>query len=176
MRKVAVFGNAGGGKSTLSRRLAEITGLPLYPVDAMEWRAGGGAVPREEFHKAHAEVLARDEWIIDGYGSRALAWERFARADTLVYVDLPFLTHFRWITKRFVKGLYVNPEGWPERSPIVSSHVQSYRVLFSCHRHLTPQYRTFVEQARASTRVHHIRSPGEIRAFLAAVAQETRGA
>lgn len=30
MRKVAVFGNAGGGKSTLSKRLSEVTGLPLH--------------------------------------------------------------------------------------------------------------------------------------------------
>jgi len=30
MQKVAVFGNAGGGKSTLSRKLSELTGLPLY--------------------------------------------------------------------------------------------------------------------------------------------------
>lgn len=28
MHRVAVFGNAGGGKSTLSKRLAEITRLP----------------------------------------------------------------------------------------------------------------------------------------------------
>ena len=63
MKKVAVFGNAGGGKSTLSRRLAEITGLPLYPVDMLEWRAGGEAVPRDEFLKSHAELLARDACV-----------------------------------------------------------------------------------------------------------------
>ena len=33
MKKVAVFGNTGGGKSTLSKRLSEITGLPLYALD-----------------------------------------------------------------------------------------------------------------------------------------------
>jgi shikimate kinase len=30
MKKVAVFGNAGGGKSTLARRVAEPTRLPLF--------------------------------------------------------------------------------------------------------------------------------------------------
>lgn len=29
MNRVAVFGNAGGGKSTLARKLSELTGLPL---------------------------------------------------------------------------------------------------------------------------------------------------
>jgi adenylate kinase family enzyme len=36
MRKVAVFGNAGGDKSTLAKRLAEATGLSLYPLDAIQ--------------------------------------------------------------------------------------------------------------------------------------------
>src|SRR5262245_7828572 len=33
MKRVAVFGNSGAGKSTLARRLAGLTGLPLYPLD-----------------------------------------------------------------------------------------------------------------------------------------------
>ncbi|CCQ57261.1 hypothetical protein CWATWH0003_0469 [Crocosphaera watsonii WH 0003] len=33
MKKVAVFGNTGGGKSTLSRKLSEMTNLPLYVLD-----------------------------------------------------------------------------------------------------------------------------------------------
>jgi adenylate kinase family enzyme len=37
MRRVAIFGNAGGGKSTLARRLAELTKLPLYVVDMMQF-------------------------------------------------------------------------------------------------------------------------------------------
>ncbi len=38
MRKVAVFGNAGGGKSTLARQLAQLTQLPLYPLDTIQYR------------------------------------------------------------------------------------------------------------------------------------------
>jgi len=89
MKRVAVFGNAGGGKSTLARRLAEITRLPLYPLDLIQFKAGGGKVPHEEYLAAHAELLRRDAWIIDGFGNVATAWERFAAADTLVYIDLP---------------------------------------------------------------------------------------
>ncbi|HCF29269.1 MAG TPA: adenylate kinase, partial [Cyanobacteria bacterium UBA11049] len=33
MKRVAVFGNTGGGKSTLSKRLYQITGLPLHVLD-----------------------------------------------------------------------------------------------------------------------------------------------
>jgi adenylate kinase family enzyme len=48
VKRVAIFGNAGAGKSTLARRLAELTGLPLHPLDLIAFRPGGGAVPHED--------------------------------------------------------------------------------------------------------------------------------
>jgi adenylate kinase family enzyme len=174
MRRVAVFGNTGGGKSTLARRLAELTPLPLYPLDLIQFKAGGDAVPHEEYLKAHAEILGREAWIIDGFGCVASAWERFCAADTLIYVDLPLFTHYWWVTKRLVKALYVAPEGWPENSPLWSSTINSYRVVLRCHRHLTPRYRQFVAAAAASKRVHHLRSPTQIRLFLETVEKQPR--
>jgi len=174
MRKVAVLGNAGGGKSTLARRLAEVTGLSLYPLDTIQFRAGGGKVPHEEYLKIHTNLVSRDQWIIDGYGCVASAWERFAAADTLVYIDLPLVTHYRWVTKRLVKGLFQNPEGWPENSPVWTSTLDSYRVVWRCHRRLTPRYRQLVADASSSKRVHHLKSPAEMKAFLRAVEQEHR--
>ena len=106
MKKVAVFGNAGAGKSTLARRLAELTQLPLYVIDKMQFRDGADAVPHEEYLKAHADLLRQDAWIVDGFGNVATAWERFAEADTLVYIDLPLVTHHWWVTKRLIKGLF----------------------------------------------------------------------
>ena len=174
MKRVAVFGNAGGGKSTLARRLAELTGLPLYSLDMIAFRAGGGAVPQDDYLKAHAEILTREAWIIDGYGSTASAFERFAIADTLIYVDLPRSTHYRWVLKRFVKGLFVKPEGWPDDPQLWASTLSGLRVVGLCHQHLTPKYRAYVAQAAGSKRVHHLRSPRQIRAFLQAVKKEHR--
>lgn len=175
MRKVAVFGNAGAGKSTLARRLAELTRLPLYPLDMVQFKPGGGEVPHAEYLRAHEELLSRDTWIIDGFGCVASAWERFSAADTLIYLDLPLVTHYRWVTKRLLKGLFVNPEGWPDNSPLWRSTVSSYRVVWRCHRHLTPRYRRLVADAAASKRVHHLRSPAGISAFLDVVKHERPG-
>ena len=175
MKKVAVFGNAGGGKSTLAKRLAEITHLPLYPVDMIQFRTGGDKVPHDEYLKVHAELLVRDAWIIDGFGCIRSAWERFSAADTLLYIDLPLTTHFSWVTKRLFKGLFATPEGWPEGSPMIRSSVSSYRVLWPCHRRLTPKYRQLVSEARYQKRVHHLRSAKEISSFLDAVRWEAAG-
>ena len=172
MKRVAVFGNAGGSKSTIARRLSELTGLPLYVVDMMQFRAGGVKVPQHEFLQAHADLLRRDEWVLDGFGSAALSWERFAAADTLVYVDLPLLIHYTWVTQRLIKGLFTDPKGWPRGSPLWSSTLSSYRVIPLCHRNLTPKYRQFVAEAAASKRIHHLRSVAQIHSFLEALRRE----
>ena len=174
MRKVAVFGNAGAGKSTLARKLADATGLPLYSIDMIQFTAAG-EVPRDVYLNAHAQLMKLDAWIIDGYGCRKTAWERFACADTLVYLDLPLFTHFSRITKRLLMGVLRTPEGWPEGSPMISSTMSSYRVLWSCHRHLTPDYRKLIAEARRDKRVHHLRSAAEMDAFVAAAQCEARG-
>lgn len=172
VKKVAVFGNAGGGKSTLARRVAALTRLPLYPLDTIQYKPGGGKVPHEEYLEAHANLLTREQWIIDGFGCVPSAWERFAAADTLIYVDLPLFTHYKWVTKRLIKGLFANPEGWPEDSPMWSSTMDSYRVVWLCHRHLTPRYRQLVADAASAKQIHHLRSPAEMRTLLDAIKRE----
>ena len=107
----------------------------------------------------HASLLRTERWIIDGFGCVASAWERFSAADTLIYVDLPLFTHYTWVTKRPIKGLFVTPEGWPENSPMWSSTLSSYRVLPLCHRRLTPRYRQLVAEEASRKRVHHLKSP-----------------
>ena len=98
--KIAVFGNAGGGKSRLARRLAEATNLPLYCLDMIQFRAGrywpeergGGKIPDDEYLKIHADIIKRDEWscrqVTPAWHA---AWEN-AVAKTLANIETPILT------------------------------------------------------------------------------------
>ncbi len=176
MKRVAVFGNTGGGKSTLARRLAEATGLPLYALDLIQFKAGGNPVPHDDYLKAHADIVMRENWIIDGYGDTKTAWQRFAAADTLIHVDLSLALHAWWVSKRFLKGLFVAPQGWPDNSPLWRSTLSSYRVLGLCHRHLTPKYRRLIAEQAAVKTVHHLRSRSEIETFLAEAKKKGRQA
>lgn len=166
MRKVAIFGNAGGGKSTLAKRLAEATNLPLHSVDKIKYRPDGEEVAHEDYLSIHADLLRQSEWIIDGFGCVSSAWERFSAADTLVFIDLPLWTHSAWVTKRLLKGLFKTPEGWPENSPILKGSWNSYRVLWLCHRKLTPAYRQLVADSSASKQVYHLKSATDLKGFL----------
>lgn len=173
MKKVAVFGNAGGGKSTLSKKLSEITGLPLYVLDKVKFQPGGVELSHEDYQREHQKILQTDRWIIDGFGSMDTLWVRLDAADTLVYVDLPLPVHFWFVTKRMITGFSQPPEGWPENSPILKSSLKSYRVLWLCHKYLTPKYREYVEQNRSSKTVYHLRSTEQVSQFLKLVEDGT---
>jgi adenylate kinase family enzyme len=175
VKKVAVFGNAGGGKSTLSKRLSEIAGLPLYVLDKIQYRSGGTEIPQEDYKRAHQKILLTDRWIIDGFGCMETVWLRLDEADSLVFVDLPLYVHFGWVTKRLIEGYFQPPEGWPEKSPILKSSINSYRTLWLCHKYLTPRYREYVEQVQSSKSVYHIRSTEQISQFLKSIENQFVG-
>jgi adenylate kinase family enzyme len=176
MKRVAIFGNAGGGKSTLARELAAITGLPLYVIDKIRFPTGVAEMPREEYLKLHADLLDRDEWIIDGFENVNAAWERFEAADTLIHVDLSLVVHAWWVTKRLVNGLFVAPAGWPEGASVIESSISSYRVLWPCHKHLTPSYRSYMLEVAKRKQTFHLRSKGEMQQFLQALKNELSSA
>ncbi|MDM9379881.1 hypothetical protein QUB80_04105 [Chlorogloeopsis sp. ULAP01] len=100
-------------------------------------------------------------------------WQRLNKADTLVFVDLPLYVHGWWVTKRFITGYFKPPEGWPQNSPILRSSLTSYRVLWLCHKYLTPKYREYIKQAQSSKSVYHLRSTKEISQFIELIENET---
>jgi adenylate kinase family enzyme len=112
---VALVGSGGAGKSTLARELASITGLPLYHLDELHWRPGWVETPNEEFRPLQTELVAKDEWIIDGnyYNSYDI---RFARADTVIYLALPRRICLSRVLRRVVRNWHhdVQARGCPE--------------------------------------------------------------
>ncbi|SFC31689.1 adenylate kinase [Pseudoalteromonas denitrificans] len=166
MKKVAVFGNAGAGKSTTSKQLAKITNLPLYVLDKIKFLPNGDEVPHKEYLTEHAKILDEDNWVIDGFGCLDSTWERLSKADTLIYIDLPIYVHFIWVTKRFIKGIFAPVEGWPKSAPLIKSTLKSYHVLLLCHKKLTPSYRKFIAKVKKTKKVHHLQSKSDIQKFL----------
>jgi hypothetical protein len=150
----------------LARQLAVITGLPLHVIDKLQFKDGGAAVPHEDYLKLHRDLMAQENWIIDGYGDTTTILERCGVADTLIHVDLSLSVHYWWVTKRLINGLFADLDGWPKGSPLWRSTMSSYRTIPLCDRYLTPRYRRLVTELASSKRVAHLRSPRELAAFL----------
>ena len=72
MRKIAIIGCPGSGKSTFARKLREITGLPLYYLDRLWHKLDKSNVSREEFDENLKKIVEYEKWIIDGNYFRTL--------------------------------------------------------------------------------------------------------
>ncbi|BFM48918.1 adenylate kinase [Marinomonas sp. THO17] len=165
MKKVAVFGKPGSGKSTLSKALAAQTGLPLHPLDSLVYQANGDLVPREVFDQAHAALLSTNTWIIDGFGPISAFYQRLEIADTLIYVDLAYATSYWFVIKRLLKGVFVTPEGWPEGSSILKGSWQSYKTLRLCPLFWNQDFSLKLEAYSAEKQVYVIKSVAELNQF-----------
>ena len=88
MKKIIVIGSPGAGKSTLSRRLSDITGIPLYHLDMMYWNPDRTTVTKEVLLSRMRDAMSGEEWIIDGNYSSTLTY-RLAECDTVIMLDYP---------------------------------------------------------------------------------------
>jgi adenylate kinase family enzyme len=81
MRRVAVIGCGGSGKTTLAKELAACLDLPVVHIDSHYWRTVDGerveSTP-EQWRECHRDLIAADAWVIDGMKLGVLA-ERLAR-------------------------------------------------------------------------------------------------
>lgn len=88
MEKVIVIGCPGSGKSTFSRELYKITGLPVFYLDMIYHKPDKTTVSNREFDEKLGDILNQDKWIIDGNYSRTLPL-RLDRCDTVFWLDYP---------------------------------------------------------------------------------------
>lgn len=172
-RRIAIIGNAGGGKSLLARRLGRALDLPVHVVDDVQWLPGWERAPLDRVAEVHARWLAAPRWVIDGWGAWDLIEARFRAADTVVFVDLPLARHYWWALKRHAKAIAGRPDGWPpegcEAWPVTA---RLMRIMWRVHRELRPRLVELTARAELRPRVAHLRSPAELRGFARALDAE----
>lgn len=170
MQRVAVIGNAGGGKSTLTRTLGKVFNLPIHPVDRVQWQPGWQRVPEEEVTVKLDALASGDRWIIDGWGSWSAIERRFAAADTVIVVDHPVWVHFWWAAERQIACARGEgrPDG-PEGCDMLDVTPRLFRMIWDIDQNLMPKLRRLVAEMESGRIVHRITSPEALDAFRAEV-------
>ena len=181
MRRVVVVGNSGSGKSTLAGVLSERLGVPHVELDALHHRADWTPAPDAEFREAVRVALdgADDSgggWVVCGnYASvRTSIW---ARADTIVWLDLPRPVVMGRVTRRSVARLVRRAELWngnrESASMLLALHDPQRSVIrwawdgVEGYRH---RYRPLMASSTwADIRWHRLRSSSAVTQWLTAV-------
>ena len=88
MKKIIVIGCPGSGKSTFSKSLHKITGIPLFHLDMLFWNEDKTTVEKSVFIDRLSKILQSDEWIIDGNYASTMEL-RMQKCDTVIFLDYP---------------------------------------------------------------------------------------
>ena len=111
MQRISVIGTTGSGKTTVAKWTAEALGVPHIELDALHWGPDWEEAPLETFRERVSDAIQGDGWVVDGnYGKvRDIVW---GRADTVLWLDYPFLGTFLRLLWRTLRRLILREELW----------------------------------------------------------------
>lgn len=164
MKRVLVIGSCGSGKSTLSRRLHERTGLPLVHLDRHYWKPGWVEPAKDEWRSKVSELISEDSWILDGnYGGTMEM--RLKRADTVIWLDLSrYLCVLRVLKRTFVPGYRSRidlAEGCSERFEF-----DFLKYVWNFPRDKNPLLEKRIAELGGSVDLYRLKSRSEIESFF----------
>lgn len=170
MKRVMILGQPGSGKSTLARQLGEIAGLPVVHVDLIHWMPGWQERPTDEKIRLARIEEAKEAWIFEGGLSRT--WDtRLARADTLIWLDLPLWLRAWRVFCRTLKDYGRSRADLPEDCPERFDR-EFWAWIWNTRNTGRQKMGACVQAAPPEKRVFHLRHPREVRAFLARIGSE----
>jgi GTPase SAR1 family protein len=166
MARIVVIGNAGGGKSTLARKLAERRGLRHVEIDRLLWQEGWVLTPEDVYKRQHRESIEQDDWVIDGLGRQNSIAERIDRATEIILIDMPLWMHFWLAAERqiaWARGALDHAPGGISQMPPTRDF---FRTIWEVDQTWIPEIRALCREAETQGKiVTRLTSVDELDAF-----------
>lgn len=105
VKRVAVLGTSGSGKTTTGRTLAARLGVPFVELDALNWGPGWTEATADELRARVGRIVETEEWVIDGAYRGKLGDLVLQRAELVVWLDLPMWSWLPRLVRRTVTRL-----------------------------------------------------------------------
>jgi adenylate kinase family enzyme len=170
VRRVAVVGTSGAGKTTFARALAARLDVPHVELDSFFHQAGWTELPTDEFRAVAAAAVAGDAWVVDGNYTSKLGSLVNDAADTIVWLHFPRWLVTQRIVRRTARRVLTREELWNgNREPwtnLWSRDPERNVIVWSWTSHHRNNER---RQAAMDGRWVVLRSPAEARRWLAGV-------
>lgn len=168
MRRVAIVGSSGAGKSWLAGRLAAALGVAHVELDAIYHGPDWAALPADEMrHELNLRCPADGAWVADGnYETKGGSIVR-DRADTVVWLDFPRSIVMRRLVLRTARRWLLREQLWngnrESLRDVLSLDPERSVVRWSWTRH-EPQRRCYA--AQRNSRWVCLTTRAEVKQFL----------
>jgi adenylate kinase family enzyme len=122
-RRIAIVGNSGSGKSTLAAQVCGLLGCDHIELDSIHHLPNWTPIERDQMRKTVATRIESDTWVVDGNYRSFVQDLVFARADTVVWLDLPRSIVMPRIIRRTLGRMVLRRELW-------NGNQEQFRNLF----------------------------------------------
>ncbi len=163
--RILVMGCSGGGKSTLSLKLAARFGLAYISIDRdILWLPGWVERGKEEQHAIIVAKVRGERWIMDGTNPSTFD-VRLPRTDLVIWVRMPRLLCVWGVVSRWIKWM---GRTRPEMTPGCIEKVdwEFLRFIWTFEEKFTPRVLAGLAAHGAEVPVLQVKSRGEMRQLL----------
>jgi adenylate kinase family enzyme len=162
MKRIAIIGSSGSGKSTFANKLGEKLHRSVIHLDkeyyTSEWKQKYPI--KDDWLNFQKKLVAGDEWIIDGNYRSTLAI-RLERADTIIFFDFP-----KWLCLRraFIRAFkreqpFDKPEGMREKI--------SWELIKRVVTYPTKEIYQVIERYKDRAKIIVVKNDNDVRKLLA---------
>jgi len=176
--RIAVIGDTGSGKTTLAAQLGSILAIPVIELDALHWMPGWTEKPRVEVHAVLDPMTQQQTWVTDGNYSwlRDVIW---TRADTIIWLDYPFLIVFWRLFWRTLRRAAFREELWNSNRERFRDNFFSKDSLFLWLLKSRPKHKktyplAFQDPQYAQAQVIHFTHPRQTENWLKSLQKNVR--
>lgn len=164
MKRIAIIGCAGSGKTTLALELQEIYKLPVYHLDCYYWKPNWQLPDFNDFLEIHDKLCDEPRWIIEGMYYRAMN-HRLDRADTIIFLDMPrYLCIWRVLT-RLSKNYGVVSKSSADQCP-ERFDLEFLTWIWHFNKRFRSAILILLKHVYADKQVHVISSSTELKRFI----------
>ena len=159
--------SSGSGKTTFGRELARRLDVPFVELDALNHGPNWTEATPEELRAKVEPLVARDAWVIDGGYMGKLGDLVVARADTVVWLDLPIRVWFPRLLARTLRRILGRETLWNDNRESIRSAFWGRDSLFGFALRMHFRRRRTYPERLAAYNVVRLRTPADVERFLA---------
>ena len=175
MQKIVVAGTSGAGKSTLAQQIARIRTIPYQELDALYH--GPDWTKRSDFESDLDSFTSQPAWITEWQYASAKPL-LLDRADTFIWLDLPFPLVLWRVTRRTIRRAITREELWggnhePALHKILTDRSNMIRWSIAARGHVREAIPE-IARDHPNLRIVRLRSRRQVRQLLGVLSPRDR--